>query len=817
MRLTFIFLLLILISNGSYAQSLILNGKIVDTKGIPVPFASVYEKNTTSGTSANSDGEFQLKLKPGKHSIIFKAIGYSQESRELDLKSDQFISVILNETVYELKDVIVRASSEDPAYEVIRNAIKQRNYYLNEIEEYTAEIYIKGMQKLLDAPKKFLGANIDDWGKQLGLDSNRRGILYLSESQSKLSYIKPGKYREVMISSKVSGSNRAFSFNRASDIGINFYQNMLDMEGLSSRPFVSPIADNALFYYRYRLLGTSMENGQLINKIELIPKRDADPVFRGIIYIVEDSWRIHSTDLYLTKEANIQFVDTLNIRQQFNPVNSKTWMPSSVRFDFSGGFLGFRFGGYYIALYNNYNLSPALNPKDFREVLNISPEVNKKDTTYWKQSRPIPLTDEEQIDYVKKEVLAIKRESKAYLDSLDKVSNKFKPLGFIIGGGYSPRNRFKKEYYQFGSLMNSFFYNTVEGFGLNYKASFSKRIDSLTNKFLRYTGKLRYGLSSEKLYASFSATIPLKNSSFMINAGSDALNINDQESISQLANAGNSLFWERNLLKLYESRFANLSYSKPLGSVKTSISTEWSNRRSLQNTSYYTARDLAKKDFTSNNPLNPGSDLPMFPENQALKLKLSASYAFSNDYATYPSGKFYRPSKYPSLGVHYEMGVKGIFGSDVDYSRISVDLTKSNIKLGLLGNSTFYLGAGKFLSTNNLFFTDYKHFYATRTLFYTPYLNSFLFLDYYKYSTNDQYWEAHFEHNFSGFLFNKLPLLRKLKLNEIAGFNYLGTPGNKSYSEFYLGINFLNFRASYGWSYLNGKKNYSDFRLSTRL
>ncbi len=62
MRLTFIFLLLILVSNRSYAQNLILKGKIVDSKGIPVPFASVYERNTTSGTSANSDGEFQLKL-----------------------------------------------------------------------------------------------------------------------------------------------------------------------------------------------------------------------------------------------------------------------------------------------------------------------------------------------------------------------------------------------------------------------------------------------------------------------------------------------------------------------------------------------------------------------------------------------------------------------------------------------------------------------------------------------------------------------------------------------------------------------------------
>jgi hypothetical protein len=54
------------------------------------------------------------------------------------------------------------------------------------------------------------------------------------------------------------------------------------------------------------------------------------------------------------------------------------------------------------------------------------------------------LTVEEQIDYVKKEALATKRESKVYLDSLDKANNKLKPLNFLIGTGYNPRNRFKK-------------------------------------------------------------------------------------------------------------------------------------------------------------------------------------------------------------------------------------------------------------------------------------------------------------------------------------------------------------------------------------
>jgi hypothetical protein len=253
-------------------------------------------------------------------------------------------------------------------------------------------------------------------GKEIGLDSNRSGIIYLSESESKLSFIQPDNFREEMISSKVSGSNRAFSFNRASDMKVNFYENLQNWEGLSNRPIISPLADNGLFYYQYKYLGSAIENGEAVNKIQVIPRRKSDPVFRGYIYILENSWRIHSVDLFLTKEANINFVDTLKINQQFIPVGNKNWMPASVKFDFTGGVFGFRFGGYFMAIYKNYDLNPALNRKDFAEVLLITKGVNKKDSSYWAQARPIPLTLEEKADYRKKDTLAAKRESKPYLD-----------------------------------------------------------------------------------------------------------------------------------------------------------------------------------------------------------------------------------------------------------------------------------------------------------------------------------------------------------------------------------------------------------------
>lgn len=797
-----------------WAQSLSLNGRIIDTFGRPVPFASIFEQGTSNGTSANSNGEYQLRLKPGKHNLIFKAIGYSQENRELNLSSDQTMNVVLQTAVYQLSDVVVKAGAEDPAYAVIRNAIRKRKQHLAEPDQYTAEVYIKGMQKLLSAPKKFLGRDIDDLGKQIGLDSNRAGILYLSESESRISFIQPDKIKEEMISSRVAGSNRAFSLNRASDIRTNFYENLLDMGGISNRPFISPVADNALFYYRYKLIGTSMENGEMINKIEVIPRRTSDPVFRGQIYILEDSWRIHSADLMITQEAGINFVDTLTIRQEFVRVDASIRMPALTSYEFRGKVLGFGFDGYFIALFKNYVLNPGLNKNDFNEVLKITADVNKKDSIYWDQARPVPLTDEEQKDYLKKEILAKNRESKSYLDSLDRAGNKFKPLSFLIGSGYNLRNRYKKENYNFSSLLNSVFYNTVEGFGMNYQVSYTRRIDSISNKYLSYSGKLRYGLSSDKFYASFSGSIPLNSFGLKFSLGSDVLDLNDFENISQLGNSINSLFYERNLLKLHEQKFANLSFSKSLGSLQTTWGVSWSNRRSLQNNADYTIRDLGRRQFTSNNPFYPQQELLLFPEYQSLKFSAGLSYAFSKEYESHPSGKYYRSSKYPRLNVNYTKGINGVLGSDVNYDLLTFDLSKSDMKLGLFGKSSIWLGAGKFLSVENMYYPDYKHFKGNKTLTYVPGINSFLFLDYYVFSASDRYSEFHIEHNFSGFFMNKLPLLRKLKLTEIGGFNYLNTPSFRQYSEFYFGLKYLTLRALFGTSFIEGKRIDRGFRLA---
>ncbi|QKJ31211.1 carboxypeptidase-like regulatory domain-containing protein [Mucilaginibacter mali] len=801
-----------------FAQQSGVSGLITDEAGRPVPFVSVHIKGTTRGTSANSEGRYTLPLPTGEYELLYKAIGFKQGSKTITIKGAETVNIQLKTETYELKNVTIRAGAEDPAYAIIRKAIKKRKGYLNEVKAFSCDVYIKGLQKLLDAPKRFLGRDINEVAREAGLDSNRRGIIYLSESESKYSFKRPNEEHEEMISSKVSGNNRAFSFNRASDFKVNFYENLLDWDGLSNRPFVSPIADNALFYYNYKYMGFTTENGETINKIKVIPKRAHDPVFDGYIYIIDDSWRLHSVDLSMSKRSNIFLLDTLKINQQFLPVDKNAWMPSSVKFEFTGGFLGFKFGGYFIGIFKNYDIEPGFAKNSFNEVMRITKGVNKKDSTYWQNSRPIPLTDEEITDYKKKDKLAARRESKPYLDSIDAKRNKFNIGKLIIGSGYSHYNRYDRESYHFNSLSQSLLFNTVEGFAIDYGAGFRKQIDSNTNRNLNLAGKIRYGFANQKWHGSIYGNISNRELSFNWAAGSDVVDMNDRQPISPWWNTTHSLLFRQNFEKLYDKQFANLGINtRVIGTWTAGINAEYANRKWLPNASNYSIFNPGNRQYTSNNPLQPNADVPLFAENQSFKVTLRTSYDFSNKYSTYPNGRRYEPSKYPRVDLNFTHAFSNVFGSDVDYSLVNADITKSNMNLGMLGKTSFYIGAGKFLSAKSLTYVDYRHFSGNEIRFYTADINKFMLLDYYTYSTPDQYLEGHFEQNFSGFFLNKLPLIRKLKLQEIVDVNYLTTPALHNYTELGFGVQYLGFRVMFAKSFNTGDNLSNALRIGVKL
>lgn len=856
----------------SYAATI--SGKVTDENNEALPFASVYLEGTTTGVTTNKEGNYSIELPGGSHNLVFQFIGYKIRKEKIQVAaSDE--KIVLNVKMelqpYEIGTVTINASGEDPAYGVIRNAIKMRKYYLSQVASYSCDVYIKGLQRVKSYPEKFMGYDVN----AEGMIDKKTGIFYLSESASKFYFKQPDKAYEKMISSKVSGNSKAFSFNRTSDLLLDFYKNVVNVQVIAKRGFVSPIAEGAMFYYNYRLAGTFFENGKLVNKVEVLPKRKHDPVFRGYIFITENTWRVHSTDLYLIKDAGIEVVDTLRINQVHLAVSTlsqrrgvggeakegnqgseaEVWMLFSNKLTFSFSVMGFKGNGLYLSIHSKYNVKPDLSaknpipfatieqtpptsllPKELKlkkqeekkedkvfstgEMMHVDDDANKKDSIYWAEMRPVPLTQEELIDYQIKDSIQVIRESKPFLDSVDKKTNRFKPIDIIFG--YDHVNRYKKRTTSFSPLIQNVQFNTVQGLVLATELEIQKKYES--EKRFYKTLSAAYGFSDKRLNAGLKLLYefnPKKFTHAAIEGGRRTVQFSEKNIISPLVNTIYTLLAESNYMKLYQKDFLKLSYNSELANgIYMRSFLEYSDRSPLMNTSDFVLFPAAKnyKVYSSNDPLDPTKDsISSFKQNQSLELRVNLRLRYKQKYVTRPDEKWVYGSKYPTLHLEYRKGINSLLGSDVNYDLLKASVTdRMNFKL--LGKASYLVSAGKFINNKKIELMDHFHFSGNKTILSNFDFSDFQLLDYYTYSTRNYFVEAHYEHDFAGFILNKIPLLRKLKVNELAGIHYLYTEKIQNYFEVFLGIEKLNLaRIDFVMAFSGNQKMSTGIRLGLKF
>jgi len=780
------------------AQQYTLTGKITEVKGNTIPFASVYVSTTTQGTSSNVDGQYKLSLPAGKIELLFTAVGFDDRRVTVVMKENTTLDIVLAPKIFTLNDVIIKSSNSNRADNIIKKVIAQRKTYLNEINAFSCEVYTKAMQKLLNAPKKFFGRDV---AAILDLDSNRQGVIYLSETESKLDFKQRDKIREVMISSKVAGDDNGFSFNQASDLSVNFYNNLLFKDKLSVRGFVSPVADNAFSYYKYKFLGTSEEDGKTISKIQVIPKRNNLPVFTGVIYIVNDSWRINAVNLFITKDNGIELIDTLTVQQKLVEVD-EVYVPQSIQFSIAGKLFGFKFSGYVMGVYKNYNVTPTFNKNFFsNEILKIEKSSNRKDPFYWEKNRSVPLTIEERENYKRKDSVSALKASQKYLDSVDQVKNRFNARQILVTP-YVHYRSYNKKSVTYDPIATSVFFNTIEGLALKYAVNWRQGFED--GRYYTIKPEVRYGFANKHFNANIKSKYlfdAARNGAISVGFGSEVANLNANQQTNLLQNSINTLVFGKNVAKFYERRFFNIEASREFApSFEVRVSADYARRNALTNSNFTNFK--SETNFTSNNPFAPEDETSLlFPQHKALVLSGTLAYTVAQKYITRPDGRFYIESDYPRIEFNYKRGIRGVFGSSVDYDFLSLEIYQKKLHLGLLGKSSMLIGAGKFLTSKSLNYPDWKHFRANQSIVFNADERYFQFLDFYIFNTTKQYFEAHFQHNFGSFFISKVPLLRKLKLEEIIGFAYLSSPEKRNYNEFYFGIKRLNFRIHYGYAY----------------
>jgi len=804
--------------NCSTAFAARISGKITDEKGQILAYASILIKGTTRGTTANKEGNYFLEVSAGTYTIVAQFVGYNRQEKTITIdNSDATIDFQLSLQQLSLKEVVVRPGGEDPAYDIIRNAIKKRPYYQNKPEKFQCEVYIKGQFQLRDYPKKFMGEKVDFEDG----DTSKKKMLFLSETIARYSVEIPNKNKIEVLSTKVSGNSDGFGLSTPNIV--SFYENNIQIgRNLNPRGFISPIAHNALNFYRYHYEGSFTEDGREINRIKVTPKRKYEPLFSGYINITEGDWRIHSLQLQLTKTSQMELIDSLTIEQLYVPYNNDVWVIKTQVLYPAVKLLGFDAYGSFVNVYSQFNANPQFGKKFFNNTwLKVYQGSNKKPADYWDSIRPVPLQAEEITDYRKKDSLEKVRRDPHYLDSLDRRRNKPTLWGIAVMGQNFYREK-KRETFYINPLIQTIAYNTVEGWLGSFGVRFVKRLDTIatSRRAIIIEPMARYGLSNHHFNSAAMLTYTHGHkyfSSFSIAGGKWVYQINNANPIGQLSNTIRSWLFERNYAKFYEAWFAAMNFSKEVGSgLRFFGGLKYEDRIPLENTTMYSIGDRKDVEFTPNYPIELMAE--NFHRHQAFIGSIGFSWRPGTKYIEYPDKIVNTGSRYPTFTFTWWQGFHNVLGSDINYSKWRVDVNDNlNLKLG--GNFRYRLAIGGFLKRDSVEVIDYTHFNGNQILASVEYLNGFQLLPYYRYSNKKRrYLEGHIEHHFNGLLTNKIPLIRNLNCYLVMGSNAFYADKDRQYVEVFAGLeNLLKIaRIDWVWGFDKGHRGLTGVRLGIR-
>ncbi|MBS1489458.1 MAG: carboxypeptidase-like regulatory domain-containing protein [Bacteroidetes bacterium] len=849
-------------------------GLVKAADGTALPYASIYVKQTGTGATTDQNGYYELPLEPGHYEIIYKYLGYEAATRIVEVAKDFIeLNIVLKEQNILLQGITVTAAKEDPAYTIMRKAIAKAKFHTQQLDTYSAKVYIKGKGKLRDYPwlaKKML--------EKEGITKDR---LFITESVNEIKYTRPHKYEQKVVAIYTQGKDQNGSPNQY------FFGSFYEPEIAET---VSPLSPKAFTHYKFEYLGTFKDAGYDISKIKVTPRSKGDSVFEGTIFIVENEWSIHSLELMATK-LGIHF----KVKQIYHPIEEKdhpndptrqVWMPVSQEAIVTGKVFGFDFIGSYHATVKEYKikLNPALvvamdvideklekeeakkikkqfsqknqqikqrleNGKEItaKELKQLTkayekaeqkeqkePDVvsesrykvdstaYKKDSSFWANIRPAPLDKEEIRGYKKTDSLNEVQRKRDEGDTLHskKHHKGFSPFDIVTGNYYSVgKSASFQIHFPWGG------YNTVEGVNAIYRVSYYKRWvkkDSLhpekrpDTRRLEISPTFRYAFAREKLTGFLRADYRTRTARITLSGGRYIQQFNSDEPIHPFINTFTTLFQGQNWMKLYERDFVDVNFRKQFNG-KYFFRTQWSlaRRHELFNNNNYSFNERSHTQFTANAPVNVELPNTSFQPHTALIGSVGLEARPWQKFRIWNGNKYNANRPSPTFTFDYKKGFSQLFGSDVDYDLLEVGF-KESMRTGITGQLDLNLKAGKFLNTRSMYFMDFKHFAGNQTPFITsdP-AGSFRLLPYYTYSTHDQYFSANVHYHFRKFLVTRIPRARLLGISENFFVNYLATPHSNHYTELGYGLNGILrlFRLEFATSFQNGTYISNGFRI----
>jgi len=833
LRALSVFLFLTAYLSSVHSQGI--SGKILDTNGEPVPFAAIFIKELTRGTTCNALGSFSLPLPEGTYNIFFRSLGYTEVSRTVEVGSNYTdLEIVLPPQTYMIPEVRISASGEDPAYWIMRKTIGLANYHLNEVLNYHAQIYIKGtaiLEKLPRAIAKRIQVN------QIKVEE---GEAYMLESLNEVKFTAPDKYEMRVIASQNTLPGYTENVNPMDYVNASLYQQQI--EGI-----ISPLARNAFTYYRFNFEGTFMEGNYIINKIKVVPKRKSQQMCDGYLYIVEDLWCLHSAQLSINTIAG-----TVSLEQLFANVMMDAWLPVNHKIGVDVDIAGVLAQVSYVSSleYSDVTLNPNLPETYFvsmnkvdetkeqakeevptkdqekikellkkdeltnRDVQRLSklmeketekavPEQKgenlnqtgttfsvadsavKNDSTYWNEVRPIPLTPEEHITLtVRDSIIGVRASSAIAADTLKTTRHRQgRAQGILMGRAYT-MSRGKFKFTHDGLIdLDRLGYNTVDGLSYGQSLSINWKADSVHT--LRSRLVADYALHRNAPMLTWNTNLlyaPLARGKVALNLNYTSTDFNGSSGIPGFTNMVYTLFLRENYLKKYEHIDATL-YNRidvSNGLVLTTSAT-YGRQNNLVNATDFSFFFRNDKDFTPNTPGNLAADDPSLSGFQKLLGVIRLDITPNQPYTVRTYRKDLRESKWPTFSLEYRHAFPVENFGWSDFSLLTLGI-KQSMEAGLLSTLDWSVESGYFLNNTALHYSDFRHFKSSPLYIdMAGFDNALMLMEYYEASTSDYWVTADVKLNASYLLIKFLPWFSERLWKESLGITYLYTPQTPHY------------------------------------
>jgi hypothetical protein len=736
------------------------HGKVVDASTLePLPFVNVYFKGTKSGGTTDFNGVFTVSTAEKCDSLIVTYVGYSRYARAIKKGTDQEINIALTQGV-ELKEVEVKPG-ENPAHVILRKVIANKNENnIEKLESYEYEVYNKVefdlnnidedyKNKKIIKPFSFIFDNIDS------TNVNEKPFLpvFISEAISDVYFRKtPKVHNEVVKASKVSGIENSSVSQFMGDMyqKINFYDNNVNV---FSKLFVSPISNNALFYYKMYLIDSMNIDGHKCYQIQFKPKRKQELTFTGNMWIADTSFALKQIELSIANDANINFINSTSMVQVFTKVDS-TWMLEKERIviDFnpmpvdakkktSMGIYGRK-----TTSYKNHKVNQPKEDKfySFTENLKVADGAFEKPKEFWENSRHDTLSKQEKEIYKMVDTLQSLLVYRTWVDIIQLFVTGYKIIGPL----------------EYGPYYNTYSFNKVEGnrfrFGMRTSNAFSKTIE--------LSGYLAYGLKDEEFKYKFGfRTFLSKEPRTMVGMYYK----NDNEILGQSQNAFTSDNILASLFRINPLR--NLTRAKEFNAY---IDRQWFSGFSTK-LGFYNRELIPQGDFKYEQLDDATQTITNKNNITTTEFRLSARFAYNEKFV---SGIFDRSSlgtKYPILQMQYTSGVKGILGSEYDYGKMVLNVS-DRLHFNPFGHLDFIIEGGTIWGSIPYPLLELPG--GNETYIFDLY--AFNGLNYFEFAT-DKYASLTLSHHFNGLFLNKIPLMRRLKWREVVGAKgIIGSLGN---------------------------------------